>query len=207
MPDTETTPHEDAAIALRRIIAEKHAGATETQVHEHEGQFVGMTFVVRDHGQLRHFYWIDPTGTLPERPRYAREDAAAVLPLRAARAAARITPGPLWTRAGEEQLSLRQPDAGDCTRCGKQLAEGMFRWTDREPELFEGEFGDFFGDGRFSSLRHADGSQNHGARDCLSAKTACSECLRTGITVKDTGHGWETSCPHCGHQSYTDSGD
>jgi hypothetical protein len=205
MPDTET-PHETEAIALRRVIAEKNFLATGTQIHEHEGQFVGLTFTVRDH-TVHTFWWIDPTGALPARPRYTREHASAVLLVRAERAAVRITPGPLWTRAGEEQVSLLQPDAGDCNACGKQLARGMFRWTDRkvDPDPFEAEL--FSGDGRFSSLRHADGDKNHAIHDCPSAKTACVECLRPGVTFRDTGYGWEANCPHCGYQHYTDSGD
>jgi hypothetical protein len=205
MPDTRA-PHEDSAIILRRVIAEKHPRATGTQVHEHEGQFIGLTFTVRDH-TVRLFYWIDPTGALPARPRYTREPAVTVLLIRAERAAARLTPAALWTRAGEEQVSLLEPDAGDCSRCDKQLARGMFRWTDRkaDPDPFEAQL--FSGDGRFSSLRHADGDKNHSVHDCPSTKAACRECLRPGLTFRDTGYGWEANCPHCGWQNYTDSGD
>jgi hypothetical protein len=209
MPDTET-PHETEAIDLRRIIAEKHPRATQTQPHEHEGKFIGLTFAVPAHGQLRYFYWADPTGAMPERPRYTREHAAAVLVARAERAAVRITPSALWTRAGEEQVSVLQPDAGDCPDCSKQLARATFRWTNRtpDPDPFENEL--FSGDGRFPSLRHADGSPDHDGPfgpSSKPARTACPECLRPGVTFKDTGCGWNANCPHCGWQHYTDTGD
>lgn len=205
MPDIRTT-HEDPTITLRRAIADKYPNATDTWIYDHEGEFLGLTFAVPGGGALWNFYWIDTTGAMPERPRYSRREAANVLKPRAERAAARITPDGLWTRAGEEQVSLLRPDAGDCSTCGKQLADGMFRWTARktDPDPFEVEL---FGDGRFPSLRHADGSKNHGVHDSPSAKTFCPECLRPGLSFSDTGYGRNAVCPHCGWEKYTDSGD
>jgi ribosomal protein S27E len=207
MPDMRTT-HEDLTIALRRAVADKHPSATETWIHEHEGVFIGLTFASLTGGGLRgNYYWIDTTGAMPERPRYTRREAANVLLPRAERAAALVTPDGLWTRAGEEQVSLLRPDAGDCITCGKQLADGMFRWTGRkvDPDPFEAEL--FSGDSRFPSLRHADGSQNHGVHDTPSAKVSCPECLRPGTTFDDGAYGTTARCPHCGWHKYTDRGD
>jgi hypothetical protein len=170
-------------------------------MHEHEGAFIGLTFRTDV-----YFWWIDATGAMPEQPRYTREAAAAVLLPRAERAAARVIPGSLWTRAGEEQVGLRREDAGDCATCGKQLAEGMFRWTDQTPEP-EDYFPPFPDDGRFPDLRHADGDKNHGVHFGPDVKAACPECLRPGLDFKDTGYGWNANCPHCGWRKYTDSGD
>lgn len=66
MHDTEA-PHETEVIALRRVIAEKHPTATSTQVHEHEGQFIGITFRVTAR-TLQYFRWADPTGAMPDSP-------------------------------------------------------------------------------------------------------------------------------------------
>lgn len=202
MPET-TTPHEDLAAAVRRIAAEKHPKAMDWQVHEQQGKFIGLTFGIPDRSQQpRYFYWVDPTGAMPKQPRYTREAAAAVLQPRADRAFARVTPVVLWTRPREEQVGLLREDAGDCTRCGEQLAEGMFRWTDAEPDPI------FGGTGQFPSLRHADGSPGHGDdASSLFAVNACPECLQPGVTFRDTGYGWDAKCPHCGWQKYTDSGD
>ena len=204
MPDIRTE-HEDGTIALRRAIADKYPNATDTWIYDHEGEFLGLTFAVPG-GSLWNFYWIDTTGVMSERPRRSRREAASVLLPRAERAAARITPESLWTRAGEERVSLLRPDAGDCTTCGKQLADARFRWTARkpDPDPFEVEL---FGDGRFPSLRHADGSKNHGVHDSPSAKTFCPECLRPGHSYTDSGNGRTAVCPQCGRATSTDSGD
>jgi predicted RNA-binding Zn-ribbon protein involved in translation (DUF1610 family) len=205
MPDTATPPEADV-IAVRRAIAQKHPTATGTEAHMHEGAFLGITFRTGE----RYYWWADPTGAMPEQPRYAREHAAAVLLPRAERAAARIVPSALWTRGGEEQVSVLQPDVGDCPDCGKQLTRAMFRWTNRtpDPDPFENEL--FSGDGRFPSLRHADGSPDHDGPFGPSSKPAhpaCPDCLRTGLTYDDTGYGTTARCPHCGWHKYTDRGD
>lgn len=105
---------------------------------------------------------------------------------------------------------MLKEDAGDCPDCDKQLTRAMFRWTERTPDPDPFEASLFSGDGRFSSLRHSDGSPDHEGPfgpSSKPARTACPECLRPGVTFQDTGYGWNANCPHCGWQNYTDSGD
>lgn len=112
-----------------------------------------------------------------------------------------MTTPALWTRDNEEFLGVRDDDPGNCTVCSKPLIEVWFRRTNYKPDPTS----PFPSDGRFSTLRHADGSPNHG--DCgLFAKIRCPECKGEGVTFEDTGYGWTARCP-CGWHKYTDSGD
>lgn len=104
----------------------------------------------------------------------------------------------LWTRPGEEFIAMRDPDPGNCTRCGAPLAEGIFRWADATPDPLFGN------NGQFSSLRHADGSPNHDAP--MFTKPRCPECRGEELSYRDTGYGTVASCP-CGWSKYTDRGD
>lgn len=110
----------------------------------------------------------------------------------------------LWTRDGESFLAIRDPDPGNCTACGQPLIEGWFRWDGWTPDPGAGAL--FSDDGRFTSLRHADGSPNHASRFGLDAKNRCPECKGDQLGYRDTGYGTVASCP-CGWSKYTDRGD
>lgn len=107
----------------------------------------------------------------------------------------------LWTRPNEEFLGVRDDDPGNCTVCSQPLIEGWFRWADHQND----EYDPFPTDGRFPSLRHIDGSPNHGVHG-LSTKSRCPVCRGEGLSYQDTGYGWIARCS-CGWHTYTDSGD
>jgi hypothetical protein len=107
-----------------------------------------------------------------------------------------------WIRPGEEFLKIRDDDPGNCTVCGKPLIEAWFRWTSRRNQPDD----PYPTDGRFPSLRHADGSPNHDLVGGLMAKNRCPECKGEQLDYQDTGYGWTARCP-CGWHKYTDSGD
>lgn len=108
----------------------------------------------------------------------------------------------LWTREGESFLGVRDADPGNCTVCSRPLIDGWFRWDDWTPDPES----PFPGTGRFTSLRHADGSPNHASRFGLDAKNRCPDCKGEDLSYKDGNYGTTARCP-CGWNQYTDRGD
>lgn len=113
----------------------------------------------------------------------------------------------MYTRPHEVMLRILREDAGICTRCDKQLREGLFCWDHRitDPMYRPGPWK--LGEDSFSSIRHSDGTLCGDQYSCW-PKPTCSVCGAVdSFDVCLEAYGDRVTCRVCGNSNWYSIGD
>ncbi len=113
----------------------------------------------------------------------------------------------MYVRPHEVMLRIIRNHAGVCTRCDKQLSEGLFCWDHRitDPMYRPGPWQ--LGEDSFSCIRHTDGTLCGDQYSCW-PKPTCRACGAVdSFEVSLEAYGDRVTCRACGDSNWYSIGD